>query len=258
MRRRTALVTGAGRGIGRGIAVALGESGWTVAVNYRSDKASAEACLEAVMKAGGDGFCVQADVANLEEHEALIKAVMSNGRGLDLLVNNAGMAPRIREDMLGVSPESYDEVMRTNLRGPFFLTQKAAGAMIETVKSQAATAVPMIINITSISAVAASVNRAEYCISKAGLSMMTKLWAVRLAEHGIRVYEIRPGIIETDMTAGVKDKYDRLFSEGITLIPRWGKPEDVGKAVVALAENKFPYSTGEVFTLDGGLSVARL
>ncbi|TFG62540.1 MAG: 3-ketoacyl-ACP reductase [Spirochaetales bacterium] len=257
MTGKVALVTGAGRGIGRGIAGALAGRGWTIAVNYRSDRGSAEACLESVKKAGGDGFLVQADVADTGNHERLVGEVMERTGRIDLLVNNAGMAPRQRRDILQLTPESFDEVMNVNLRGPVFLTRLVAGVMIEQVKNNNEEA-PLIINITSISAVYASVNRAEYCMSKAALSMMTKLWAVRLAEYGIRVYEIRPGIIATDMTAGVSEKYDKLLEGGIALTPRWGKPEDVGKAVAALSENSFPYSTGAVFTVDGGLSVARL
>ena len=228
-----------------------------MAVNYRADQASAEAALAAIKDAGGDGFLIGADVGHLDEHERLLAGVLRHAGRLDLLVNNAGMAPRVRADMLQVSPESYDEVLGTNLRGPFFLTQRVAQAMIAQLQAQKIDA-PKIINITSISAVAASPDRAEYCLSKAGLTMMTALWAARLAEFGIAVYEIRPGIIETDMTAGVHAKYDALLANGLLPIPRWGRPEEVGRAVLAIAEGRFPYSTGEIFHVDGGFHLPRL
>ncbi len=254
---KVALVTGAGRGIGRGIAESLAERGWTLAINYRADGQAAEAALAAVRQAGADGFLLRADVSCLDEHESLVRSVLDRTGRIDLLVNNAGMAPRRREDMLRMTPQSYDEVMQTNLRGPFFLTQRVAQTMIGLIEGKVVES-PQIITISSISAVTASTNRAEYCLSKAGLSMMSTLWAARLAEYGIRVYEIRPGIVETDMTAGVHEKYDRLIADGLTPIRRWGRPRDVGQAVVALAEGLFPYSTGEVLHVDGGLHVPRL
>jgi NAD(P)-dependent dehydrogenase (short-subunit alcohol dehydrogenase family) len=177
---------------------------------------------------------------------------------INLLVNNAGMGPRQRVDMLSASEDSYDEVMATNLKGPFFLTQRVANEMIELVGSEVISD-PKIVNIGSISAYTSSPARAEYCISKAGMGMMTALWADRLAEFGINVYEIRPGIIETDLTSVVKDKYDHLIlDEGITPIQRWGQPEDIGKAVAAIAEGLFPFSTGEVINVDGGFHISRL
>ena len=248
-----ALVTGAGRGIGRGIALTLAENGWTVAINYRSDQTAAAATLETLRQAGGDGFLVHADVSDLSQHPALLESVLQKTGQLNLLVNNAGMAPRVRADMLEVTAESYDEVMSANLRGAFFLTQRVAKTMIN-LKVVA----PKIINITSISAVTASPIRAEYCISKAGLTMMTALWAARLAEFGISVYEIRPGIIATDMTAGVHEKYDLMIAAGVFPIPRWGTPDDVGKAVLAIASGLFPYSTGQIFNVDGGFHIPRL
>ena len=177
---------------------------------------------------------------------------------IDLLVNNAGVGPRERVDMLQVGEASYDEVMAINLKGPFFLTQRVANEMIDLVR-QAKIQRPKIVNISSISAYTSSPARAEYCLSKAGLSMMTALWADRLAEFGINVYEIRPGIIQTDLTSVVKDKYDRLIlDEGLTPIRRWGQPEDVGKAVVAIAQDLLPFSTGEVINVDGGFHLSRL
>jgi len=261
MNGKTALVTGAGRGIGRGIAEALGGLGWTVAINYRNDGKAAENCLKAVKSLGGDGFLVPADVSDLASHEPLIREVIAKAGRIDMLVNNAGMAPKVREDMLLAAPESYDEVMAVNLKGPFFLSQRTAIAMIDYMKCRPRSEPaynPVIVNISSISAETASVNRAEYCISKAGISMTTKLWAVRLAEYGIRVYEVRPGIIKTDMTMAVREKYDSLLGGGIALIPRWGTPGDVGRVVAAIAQGVFSYATGAVFTVDGGMGVPRL
>ncbi|MBN1261020.1 MAG: 3-ketoacyl-ACP reductase [Anaerolineae bacterium] len=252
-----ALVTGAGRGIGRGIALALAERGWMVAINYRTNHAAAQAALDDVHAASGQGFLVRADIGNLDDHAPLLTAVLEHAGRLDVLVNNAGIAPRVRADMLHVSPESYDEVLGTNLRGTFFLTQRAARVMLALLEQQKIAA-PKIITITSISAGTASPNRAEYCLSKAGLAMATALWAARLAEFGIAVYEIRPGIIETDMTASVHETYDRMIAGGLLPIARWGRPEDVGQAVAAIAAGAFPYSTGDVFYVDGGFHVSRL
>jgi 3-oxoacyl-[acyl-carrier protein] reductase len=257
MNRKVALVTGASRGIGRGITEALASQGWTIAINYRSDHQSAEATLAVVKNRGGDGFIIRADVSDLRQHETLLQSILQNAGQLDLLVNNAGIAPRVRTDMLQATVESYDEVMGTNLRGPFFLTQRTALLMIDLVSKEIINE-PKIINITSMSSVTASPNRAEYCISKAGLSMMSSLWAARLAEFGITVFEIRPGVIETDMTAGVHQNYDALIAQGVFPIARWGMPGDVGKAVMAIANGLFPYSTGQVFNVDGGFHITRL
>lgn len=257
MNEKVALVTGAGRGIGRGIAECLAAEGWTIAVNFRSDSTAAEKALKAIQRAGGSGFLVRADVSDVSCHAKLIDEILDQTGRIDLLVNNAGMAPRRRTDILEARPDSYDEVMGTNLRGPFFLTQLASRTMIDLLRKKRIET-PTIVNISSVSATMTSVDRPEYCLSKAGLSMMSSLWATRLAEYGIRVYEIRPGITQTDMTAGVKEKYDRLIGDGLTLIPRWGRPEDVGKAVAALAAGILPYSTGEVLHVDGGLHIPRL
>ena len=259
MNERVALVTGASRGIGRGIAEALGRDGWTVIVNYRGNAEAAEACVQAVVAAGGHAVPIQADVADGSDRARLVaRAVETCGR-IDLLVNNAGMAPRQRLDLLEMSEESYDEVMNVNLKGPFLLTQLVARRML--VQVAAGTPVPpRIVNISSISAYTASVNRGEYCISKAGMSMMTALFAERLAEAGINVYEIRPGVTTTDMTSSssVKERYDRLIAEGMTPIRRWGTPEDIGRAVAAIAADAFPFSTGEVFNVDGVFHLRRL
>ena len=253
---RVALVTGGSRGIGRGIVVALGRAGWTVVINYHSAGAAAEEVAAEVRAQGSSAVVVQADVGAASDRERLVQAALACGR-LDLLINNAGMAPRQRADLLQMSEASYDEVMNVNLRGPFFLTQRVAHAMIQLVQAGKVTA-PKIINIGSVSAYASSNNRGEYCISKAGIAMMTVLFADRLAEYGINVYEIRPGIIATDMTSVVQDKYDRLIDEGLTPIRRWGRPDDVARAVLAIADGGFPFSTGEVINVDGGFHLRRL
>ncbi len=252
---RIALVSGAGRGIGRGIAVALGERGWSVVVNYRGNSAAAQVTSGLVEKAGGRALVVQADVALAADRQRLVTQTLESFGHIDLLVNNAGMGPRVRVDMLEMTEASYDEVMATNLKGPLFLTQQVAHSMIEHLP---AIPNPKIVNIGSLSGYASSTNRAEYCISKAGVAMCTTLFADRLAEYGINVYEIRPGIVATDMTSRVKDKYDRLIAEGITPIRRWGQPDDVARAVVAIAQDLLPYSTGEVINVDGGFHLRRL
>ena len=255
MNEQVALVTGAARGIGRGIAVALAERGWSVVINYRGNADAAQEALRRVEQAGGRGLIVQADVAIAEDRERLVARTLEHFGRIDLLVNNAGMGPRQRMDMLQVTEASYDEVMATNLKGPFFLTQRVARIMRDSIQSAPH---PKIVNIGSVSAFASSPNRAEYCISKAGIGMMTTLFADRLAEYGINVYELRPGIIETDLTSKVKEKYDRLIAEGITPIKRWGQPDDVARAVVAIAQDLLPFSTGEVINVDGGFHLRKL
>lgn len=252
-----ALVTGAGRGIGRGAALALAERGWSVVINFRGNAEAAEDTLRAVEQAGGRGLLVQADISSATDRDRLIDETLRHFGRLDALVNNAGMAPRQRVDLLELSEASYDEVMAVNLKGPFFLTQRAAKAMLTLIEARV---MPrgVIINMGSISAYTSSVNRAEYCVSKAGMAMMTQLYADRLADHNINVYEIRPGIIDTDMTSVAKAKYDKLIAEGLTPIRRWGTPEDVGRAVAAIAEGAFPMSTGEVINVDGGFHLRRL
>jgi 3-oxoacyl-[acyl-carrier protein] reductase len=254
---RVALVTGGGRGIGRGIAEALAEHRWTVVVNYRSNAQAAVQTLHLVKKAGGRGAAIQADIADASDRERLVEESLEKFKRIDLLVNNAGMAPRQRLDILDTHETSYNEVMAVNLKGPFFLTQRVAKAMIKLIE-RGVVERPKIINIGSLSAYTSSPSRAEYCLSKAGMVMMTMLYADRLAEYGINVYEIRPGIIETDMTNVVKEKYDRLIAQGVTPIRRWGQPGDVGRAVVAVAEGCLPFSTGEVINVDGGFHLHRL
>jgi NAD(P)-dependent dehydrogenase (short-subunit alcohol dehydrogenase family) len=251
--KQVALVTGGARGIGRGISEVLADAGWAIVINYRSSAEAAQSLADEVKQNGGAALAIQCDVAQAEDRERLVRQIMDEYGRVDLLVNNAGMAPRQRMDMLQTTEASYDEVMTVNLKGPFFLTQRIANLMIE--QERAGT----IVNIGSISAYTSSPNRAEYCISKAGMGMMTLLFADRLAEHGIRVYEIRPGIIATDMTSAVKDKYDHLIGEqGLTPIRRWGQPEDVARAVLAVAQQQLPFSTGEIINVDGGFHFRRL
>lgn len=254
---RVALVTGASRGIGRGIATALGQQGWAVVINYRGNATAAQECADAVVAAGGRALVVQADIGAAADRDALVETTLAEFGRLDLLVNNAGMAPRQRMDLLQTTEASYDEVMGVNLKGPFFLTQRVANVMIDLLQQQRI-AQPKIINIGSLSAYTASVNRGEYCISKAGMGMMTALFAERLAEYGILVYEIRPGVINTDMTSVVKARYDALIADGLTPVRRWGEADDVARAVLAVVEGYLPFSTGEVINVDGGFHLRRL
>ena len=255
--RRVALVTGASRGIGRAIAVELGRIGFDVLVNYRSNAAEAERTCEEVKAAGARAEIFAADVGNDDDRQRLVAHTRELFGRLDLLVNNAGVAPEKRVDLLEADAESFDRLMNVNLKGPFFLSQLVARWMIEQKQSMSDYS-PAIVNISSVSAYAASPERAEYCISKAGLAMMTKVFAARLADEGINVYEIRPGVIATDMTVGVKEKYDQKIADGLTPISRWGTPEDVGRAVAAIAGGSFPFSTGEVINVDGGFHLRRL
>jgi 3-oxoacyl-[acyl-carrier protein] reductase len=264
MAAQTALITGASRGIGRGIAVELARSGFSVAINYAGRQDAAlecqKICEQAAPQDTQPSFDIfQADISEGPDRARLLESVLKRFGRIDLLVNNAGVAPATRKDLLETSEESFDRVMTINARGPFFLTQAMANSWISGLNvTEAGGTKPKIVNISSVSAYAPSVNRGEYCMSKAALSMMTQLFAVRLAEHGINVYEIRPGVIETDMTSAVKQKYDDLISGGLTPIPRWGTPEDVGRAVAAIALDQFPFSTGEVINVDGGFHIRRL
>ncbi len=257
MSRSVALVTGGTRGIGRGCAESLAREGYDLAVcGVRSEGEVAEA-LEVLRAAGAEVVYVRADIGEEDAADRLVAAVSSRYGRLDVLVNNAGVAPCERADILEASRESFDRLMRINLRGPYFLTQAVARYMLEQGPVEAGRR-RSIVFITSVSASVVSTNRGDYCMSKAGLSMAGQLWAVRLADHGIAVYEVRPGIVRTDMTAGVTAKYDALFAQGIALQKRWGTPEDVGRAVAMLARGDLPYSTGQVISVDGGMTVQRL
>jgi len=254
--KKVALITGGSRGIGYGIAKHLAENGFDLAINGVRPADSIKDVLNYLRNAGADTLYCQGDISSTVDRKKIIQQVKKHFGKLHLLVNNAGIPPVERRDILEMSEESYDQVLSVNLKGAFFLAQQAANWMIELKKTDKEFA-GCIINISSISATVASVNRGEYCISKAGLSMVSKLLAVRLGEFDIPVFEVRPGIISTDMTAGVKDKYDRLINEGLSVQKRWGYPDDVGKAVSALAMGNFPYSTGQVIMVDGGLTLLR-
>jgi 3-oxoacyl-[acyl-carrier protein] reductase len=254
---RAAIVTGASRGIGRGIALSLAGAGFQVVVNYARNVDAAREVAEQVEAAGGRAHLVQADIAAAADRQRLVdESYQACGR-IDLLVNNAGIAPTVRADLLEATEESFDHVIGTNLKGPYFLTQLVARRMIDQVRIGAIRS-PKIVTISSISAYAASVNRGDYCLAKAGLGMLTALYAARLAEYGIGVYEIRPGIVATDMTGPVKERYDALIAGGLTPIRRWGQPEDVAKAVLAVAADLLPFSTGQVIDVDGGFHLRTL
>jgi 3-oxoacyl-[acyl-carrier protein] reductase len=255
--KRVALVTGGTRGIGLGCAQALAAEGWDLALCGVREQEAVQPALDELAAAGAEVAYVRADIAEDDAAERLLSAVRERFGRLDLLVNNAGVAPRERKDLLEATRESFDRLLRINLRGPYFLTQAAARYMLEQ-KAAAPAYRGCIVFITSISAAVASVNRGEYCVSKAGLAMASLLWSARLAEEGIAVYEVRPGIIRTDMTAGVAAKYDELLQQGVTLQRRWGTPQDVGRAVAMLARGDLAYSTGQVLMVDGGFSVRRL
>lgn len=256
------VVTGGSRGLGRGIAVRLAELGMSVGVNYAGNGAAAEEtvrlCTERQIHSGQRFVALQGDIGSAAARKTVVeKALASFGR-IDALVNNAGVGPKVRADITETTEESFDEVLGINLKGPFFLTQHVVNYWR---RERPAPLLPggfVVVFNSSISAASASLNRAEYCISKAGLAMAAHAWALRLADEGICVYELRPGVMFTDMTSGVKEKYDRMFEEGVVPQQRWGTPEDVGRAVGALLQGDFPYSTGSVIYIDGGLHLRKL
>jgi NAD(P)-dependent dehydrogenase (short-subunit alcohol dehydrogenase family) len=254
---RVALVTGGSRGIGLGVARALASSGFHVAINGRRAPEEVAGVLADLKSHNVDALYCQGDVADLADHARMLGAIRDHFGRLDVLVNNAGVAPDVRADLLDATPESFDRLIRINLRGPYFLTQAAARWMAQQRKTDPKFR-GCVVNVSSVSATVASTNRGEYCISKAGVAMATQLWAARLAEFGIDVYEVRPGVIATDMTSGVKEKYDNLIAGGLTVEQRWGTPEDVGRAVAVLAKGELTYATGQVLMIDGGLTLARL
>jgi 3-oxoacyl-[acyl-carrier protein] reductase len=260
---RTALVTGASRGIGRGIALELARSGWNVLINYAGNHEAARECAalcasHSPPESGAWFHTLQADISSAEDRARVLEALHDRYGWIDLLVNNAGVAPKIRADLLEAAEESFDRLIAINVKGPYFLSQAISNFWISRLEARGDESKPKIIIVSSISAYTASVNRGDYCISKAALGMMTALFAARLAEYGIGVFEIRPGIVATDMTHGVKEKYDRLIAEGLTPFRRWGQPSDVGRAVTAIAEERFPFSTGEVINVDGGFHLRLL
>lgn len=255
--KKVAIITGSGRGIGRGIALLLAKAGWSIVINDLGNPEPPKETLEMIRAENADGLIVMADITSSSDRERMVKETLDHFGRIDLLVNNAGIGPRVRVDVLETTEESMHEVLEVNTIGPFFLTQLVSKEMLKLIE-QGKIANPKIINIGSMSAYTSSISRAEYCISKAAVSMTTLLFADRLAAEGINVYEIRPGIIKTPLTEIVKDKYDKLISEGITPIKRWGQPEDIGKAIVAIAEDYLPFSTGQVIDVDGGFHIHRL
>ena len=254
---KIAFITGGTRGIGFGVALALGKAGFDLAVNGMRNEGDVTDALEELRNLGVNVAYFQGNVAVREDRQAMLDKILSHFGAVNVLVNNAGIAPRERADILHAKEEIWDEVMEINLKGPYFLTKLFANYFVEK-KLENPLFEASIINISSISAFVASVNRGEYCISKAGIAMATKLWATRLGEYDIPVYEIQPGIIKTDMTAGVVEKYDKLFQEGISLQRRWGLPDDVGKVAAMLAQGNMPYATGQAIKVDGGLHIQRL
>lgn len=255
--KRVALITGGTRGIGLGISRQLAADGFNVAVNGRRAEQDVAESLNELKSLGAEVHYCQADIADASDREQMLAEIRGKFGRLDVLINNAGVAPDVRADLLDATPESFDRLISINLRGPYFLTQSVARWMIEQHQADS-TFAGVVVNISSVSATVASVNRGDYCISKAGVAMATQLWAARLAEFGIQVYEVRPGVIQTDMTSGVVEKYDKLIAEGLTVEPRWGTPEDVGRAVGVLARGELAYATGNVIMVDGGLTLPRL
>ena len=253
---KIAIVGASSKGLGKAVAFGLAGEGVRLTICSRGKEALEETTEEIKSRTGAEVLALRGDVSKPEDVKEIVSQTVKKYGTVHILVNNAGIAPKERRDILDMSEESFDEVLSINLKGAFFLAQQAANWMIEQKKTDKEFT-GCIINITSVSAVAASVNRGEYCISKAGLSMVTQLLAVRLGDFDIPVYEVRPGIISTDMTAAVKEKYDKLLNEGLSLQKRWGFPDDVGKAVSSLAVGNFPYSTGQVIMVDGGLTLRR-
>jgi NAD(P)-dependent dehydrogenase (short-subunit alcohol dehydrogenase family) len=252
--RRVAIVTGGARGIGLGIARALAADAWDLAIAGVRSAAQVRGVVTELESHGGRVHYVQADIADPDQRGRLVSETIDRLGTPSALVNNAGRAPSVRADLLEAGEDSFAEIMRTNLQGPYFLTQQVANAMI----AGGTASRRGIVFITSVSAEMASINRGDYCVSKAGLSMTARLYAVRLAPHGIPVYEVRPGIVATDMTAAVKDQYDQRIADGLVPEARWGMPEDVGRAVAALLRGDVPYATGTVLHVDGGLTIPRL
>ena len=255
------LVTGASRGLGRGIAVELAAGGYSVAINYAGNRAAAEEaaelCAAAAPSSDQKFIPVQGDISSSESRKAMLQTVLDEFGRIDALVNNAGIAPKVRADLTEASEESFEDLMKTNLMGPYFLTQAVANHWLEA-KPEALKGGFRIIFVTSISSHTASITRGDYCISKAGLSMAVQLWAQRLADENIQVYELRPGIMKTDMTAGVTSKYDALIEDGLVPQKRWGTPKDLGLAAKSLIDGDFPFSTGTVIDVDGGFQIRHL
>ncbi len=262
MSRPVSLVTGASRGLGRGVAIALAKEGHDLAIHYATNAEAADETARLCRAVATDPqqkfFPVAAQLASAADRQAMMDAVLGEFGHLDALVNNAGIAPKVRADITEADEENFDEVIAVNLRGPYFLSQLAARWWLEHPGQARLSGGYKLVFVTSISVHTASVNRGEYCIAKAGLAMAAQLWSVRLAGEGVQVYEVRPGIMKTDMTAGVTGKYDKLIADGLVPQKRWGTPEDVGLSVAALCRGDFPFSTGTVIDVDGGFQLRRL
>lgn len=255
--QKTALITGGARGIGLGIARSLAAEGFSLALNGVRPEDQVKDVLQSFEASGVQVVYCRGDIGVANDRASIMDKVRGELGRLDVLVNNAGITSPGRKDLLEADEESFDRVVAVNLKGPYFLTQLAARFMIE-LQEQGVASEPCVINISSCSAEFVSTNRGDYCLTKAATGMATKLWATRLAEFGIHVYEIQPGVIRSDMTAGVTEKYDRMIAEGLTLEPRWGEPEDIGRAVCALVRGDIPYATGQVLYMDGGMRIPRL
>ncbi len=255
--KRVALITGGSRGIGRGIAESLADDGFSLAINGVREGSQVAEVLDSLRQRGAEVHYCRGDVASAADRQAIVDSVRSAFGRLDVLVNNAGVAPIVRADILDATEESFDRVVNINLKGPYFLTQLVGRWMVEQRNADGAFR-GVVVNVTSVNATEASINRGEYSISKAGLAMATQLWAHRLAEFGIAVYEVRPGIIHTDMNAHIVEKYDRMIANGLTVENRWGEPDEVGRAVAMLARGELTYATGNILKIDGGLTLRRL
>lgn len=254
---KTALITGGSRGIGLGIAKELAKARFNLVINGVRNQEAVQPILDGLKAFGVKVAYAQGDISKKEERQNILNTVLKEFGSLNVLVNNAGIAPKERKDILEATEESFDSLININLRGPYFLTQLFANHLLEQKKKDSHFEC-CIINVSSVSATVASVNRGEYCISKAGIAMATKLWATRLGEFGIPVYEIQPGVIKTDMTSAVTEKYDKMFADGLAIQKRWGLPEDIGKVAASMATGMMPYSTGQVVLVDGGMTIQRL
>lgn len=254
---RVALVTGGARGIGLGISTALARDGYKLVICGVRDESAVQDAVSTLTGFGAEVHYCRADISESADRSRLIDFAREKFGSLNVLVNNAGVAPNVRADILDADEESFDRLVRINMKGPYFLTQLAARWMIEQQRNSRAFT-GCVVNVSSISAFVASTSRGDYCLTKAGVSMASKLWAARLGEFGIPVYELQPGIIKTDMTSTVTEKYDSLIAGGLLVEPRWGTPDDVGRAAAALARGDIPYATGNVIRIDGGLGVQRL
>ena len=254
--KKTAIVTGGGRGIGLGISKKLAAEGYNLVLLGTSPEADNQQGLDEIRAQGAECLYVQGSVSSLEDHQRLLDAALARFGRVDALINNAGVGPLVRNDLLDMTPESYDRVMEINLRGPLFLTQRVARQMAAQQEADGIRGI--IVSVSSMSSIVASINRGEYCISKAGVSMMTSLFATRMAEEKVFVYEVQPGIIETRMTEKVKDKYDALCESDALLVRRWGQPEDIANAVWAFCSGALTYCPGQVLVADGGFTLRRL